>query len=59
MSFQWEQIDEREKRNKDEQKALKEYLKNQNEDTKRRKQLVKQHEIEEYRKITQAEAKVY
>lgn len=49
----WAAIDERELKNRSEQKALKDFLRSQNEETKRRKQQEKTREIEEYRKITQ------
>jgi hypothetical protein len=52
----WASVDEREQRNKTEQIALKEFLKAQNEDTKRRKQQEKLKQIDEYRKITQTQS---
>ena len=53
LGMNWASVDEREQKSKSEQKALKDYLRNQNEEMKRRKQMEKSKEIEEYRKITQ------
>ena len=52
-AMDWEAVDKRQEKNKTELKALKEYLWNQSEEVKKRRQLEKAKEIEEYRKITQ------
>ncbi len=58
MYKQWEEQDVRAMKVKEEQRALKEFLRVQNEESKARKLQEKRHLVDEYVKITTAPVKV-
>jgi hypothetical protein len=53
MSFRWDALDERQRKARDQEVALKDYLRQQNEQDKARKLLERRNELDQYRKITQ------
>ena len=53
MSFRWDALDERQRKARDQEVALKDYLRQQNEQDKARKLLERTNELDQYRKITQ------
>ncbi len=53
MSFRWDALEERQRKARDQEVALKDYLRQQNEQDKARKLLERRNELDQYRKITQ------